>query len=61
MRFELAAPVRVLRSRRGQRHLPGRWWSATEAAMWGMGPDTRGDPHRPLRWTCKNTRELSDS
>jgi hypothetical protein len=30
VRFELAAPARAWRSRRGQRHLPGRWWSATD-------------------------------
>jgi hypothetical protein len=34
-RFELAAPVRMLRSRKGQRHLPGRWWSATDGGHVG--------------------------
>jgi Rhodopirellula transposase DDE domain len=24
-----------------------------------VGPDTRGDPESPLRWTIKSTRELS--
>jgi hypothetical protein len=31
VRFELATPVRALRSRRGQRRLPGRW-SATDGS-----------------------------
>ena len=35
VRFELAAPVRLLRSRHGQRHLPGRWWSATDGGHVG--------------------------
>lgn len=30
VRFEVMAPVRRFASRRGQRHLPGRWWSATD-------------------------------
>ncbi|MFE4009296.1 TnsA-like heteromeric transposase endonuclease subunit [Streptomyces sp. NPDC059112] len=29
VRFEAAAPVREFHSYRGQRHLPGRWWSST--------------------------------
>ena len=28
--LERAAPVRRFDSYRGQRHLPGRWWSATD-------------------------------
>jgi hypothetical protein len=28
--LERAAPVRQFTSYRGQRHLPGRWWSATD-------------------------------
>jgi hypothetical protein len=35
VRFELARPVRLLRSRHGQRHLPGRWWSATDGGHVG--------------------------
>jgi hypothetical protein len=30
VRFEAMAPVRQFNSRKGQRHLPGRWWSATD-------------------------------
>jgi hypothetical protein len=30
VRFEAMAPVRRFMSRKGQRHLPGRWWSATD-------------------------------
>lgn len=30
VRLESAAPVRDFASYRGQRHLPGRWWSATD-------------------------------
>lgn len=30
LRLERAAPVRQFASYRGQRHLPGRWWSATD-------------------------------
>ena len=26
-----------------------------------VGPDTRGDPESPLRWTCKSTRELAEA
>ncbi|MFE3070214.1 TnsA-like heteromeric transposase endonuclease subunit [Streptomyces sp. NPDC059247] len=29
VRFEQAAPVRTFQSYRGQRHLPGLWWSST--------------------------------
>src|SRR5512143_1370752 len=29
VRFEAMAPVRRFAARKGQRHLPGRWWSAT--------------------------------
>ncbi|RXS81484.1 TnsA-like heteromeric transposase endonuclease subunit [Streptomyces sp. TM32] len=29
VRFEDAAPVRVFKSYKGQRHLPGLWWSST--------------------------------
>jgi hypothetical protein len=30
LRLERAEPVRRFASYRGQRHLPGRWWSATD-------------------------------
>jgi hypothetical protein len=30
VRFEVMSPVRRFASRRRQRHLPGRWWSATD-------------------------------
>jgi hypothetical protein len=30
VRFEAMTPVRRFGSRKGQRHLPGRWWSATD-------------------------------
>jgi hypothetical protein len=30
VRFEVMAPARRFNSRKGQRHLPGRWWSATD-------------------------------
>jgi hypothetical protein len=30
VRFEAMAPARRFTSRKGQRHLPGCWWSATD-------------------------------
>lgn len=35
VRFEAMAPVRRFMSRKGQRHLPGRWWSATDGGHVG--------------------------
>jgi hypothetical protein len=35
VRFEAMAPVRRFIARKGQRHLPGRWWSATDGAHVG--------------------------
>jgi len=32
VRFEATAPVRRFCSRKAQRHLPGRWWSAKRGA-----------------------------
>ena len=31
VRFEATVPARWCTARKGQRHLPGRWWSATDA------------------------------
>src|SRR5262245_9826154 len=31
VRFEAVAPARRYRARKGQRHLPGLWWSSTMA------------------------------
>ena len=30
VRFADTQPTRRIRTRKGQRHLPGRWWSATD-------------------------------
>ncbi|MFJ8580047.1 TnsA-like heteromeric transposase endonuclease subunit [Micromonospora sp. NPDC093277] len=35
VRFEATAPVRRFTARKEQRHLPGRWWSATDGAHVG--------------------------
>lgn len=35
VRFEAMAPVRRFYSRKAQRHLPGRWWSATDGVHVG--------------------------
>jgi hypothetical protein len=35
VRFEVMAPVRRFAARKGQRHLPGRWWSATNGSHVG--------------------------
>jgi hypothetical protein len=35
VRFEEAAPARRFNLRKGQRHLPGRWWSATDGGHVG--------------------------
>ncbi|MEV0443955.1 TnsA-like heteromeric transposase endonuclease subunit [Streptomyces spectabilis] len=35
VRFEDAAPVRAFKSYKGQRHLPGLWWSSTAAGHIG--------------------------
>jgi hypothetical protein len=75
VRFELAAPVRALRSRRGQRHLPGRWWSATNAGHVGyeswlerdhvmlldFDPTVVGIASQPfwLSWTAADGRSRS--
>ena len=38
VRFEATAPVRRFYSRKAQRHLPGRWWSATDGVHVGYEP-----------------------
>jgi len=35
VRFEAVAPARRFNLRKGQRHLPGRWWSATDGRHLG--------------------------
>jgi hypothetical protein len=35
VRFETMAPARRFQARKGQRHLPGRWWSATDGGHVG--------------------------
>ncbi|WP_426514668.1 TnsA-like heteromeric transposase endonuclease subunit [Dactylosporangium sp. McL0621] len=35
VRFEAMAPVRRFMPRKGQRHLSGRWWSATDVGHVG--------------------------
>jgi hypothetical protein len=35
VRFEAMSPARRYRARKGQRHLPGRWWSATDGGHVG--------------------------
>ncbi len=35
VRFEAMAPARRYRARKGQRHLPGLWWSSTMAGHVG--------------------------
>jgi hypothetical protein len=75
VRFELARPVRALRSRRGQRHLPGRWWSATDGGHVGyeswlerdhvmlldFDPTVVGIASQPfwLSWTAADGRSRS--
>jgi len=49
LRLERAAPVQQFASYQGQRHLPGRWWSATTSGTWGM---SRG-------WNAITSRELA--
>ena len=34
--FADMTPVRRIKARTGQRHLPGRWWSATDGGTWAM-------------------------
>jgi hypothetical protein len=38
VRFEAMAPARRFNVRKGQRHLPGRWWSATDGGHVGYEP-----------------------
>ena len=38
VRFEATAPVRRFYSRKAQRHLPGRWWLATDGVHVGYEP-----------------------
>jgi len=41
--FEYVAPVREFPSYRGQRHFPGRWWSATDGSIAArLHPEARG-------------------
>src|SRR6266496_1378065 len=45
-RFEALAPVRRFYSRKAQRHLPGRWWSATDGVHVGYESWLECDPAR---------------
>jgi hypothetical protein len=43
VRFEAMAPVRRFASRKGQRHLPWRWWSASPTCSGGPSKAPRTD------------------
>lgn len=49
VRFEAAAPARRFNVRKGQRHLPGRWWSATDGGHVGFESWLERDLIRTLR------------
>jgi hypothetical protein len=53
------APHRVRRRGGGQRPLTERDPTLLPDLERLVDPLTRGDPHSPLRWTCKNTAQLA--
>jgi hypothetical protein len=75
VRFEAVAPARRFNLRKRQRHLPGRWWSATDAGHVGyeswlerdhvmaldFDPSVVGIASQPfwLSWTTAEGRRIS--
>jgi hypothetical protein len=49
VRFADMQPSRRFRARKGQRHLPGRWWSATDGRH--VGYESWLERDRPCGWT----------
>ena len=50
VRFADTQPTRRIRSRKGQRHLPGRWWSATDGRHVGYESWLERDQLMWLDW-----------
>jgi hypothetical protein len=50
VRFADAQPARRIRTRKGQRHLPGRWWSATDGRHIGYESWLERDQLMWLDW-----------
>src|SRR5204862_7438081 len=57
---EQLAPERVRAFGAGRPLLEVNDPALTDALEALVGPTPRGDPHSPLRWTCKSTRNLAD-
>ena len=49
-RFADTQPTRRIRARKGQRHLPGRWWSATDGRHIGYESWLERDQLMWLDW-----------
>ena len=52
-------PTRQRQPGGGRKPLPAKDATLLAALEQLVEPDTRGDPMRPLRWTCKSTRRLA--
>jgi hypothetical protein len=50
VRFADTQPTRRIRTRKGQRHLPGRWWSATDGRHIGYESWLERDQLMGLDW-----------
>ena len=50
VRFADTQPTRRIRTRKGQRHLPGRWWSATDGRHVGYESWLERDQLMWLDW-----------
>jgi hypothetical protein len=50
VRFADTQPARRIRTRKGQRHLPGRWWSATDCRHVGYESWLERDQLMWLDW-----------
>jgi len=55
VRFEAMAPARRFNARKGQRHLPGRWWSATDGRHVGYESWLERDHLMWLDWVLSVT------
>ena len=55
VRFADMQPTRRIRTRKGQRHLPGRWWSATDGRHIGYESWLERDQLMWLDWNCSGS------
>ena len=56
----IAESARIRRSGAGRKHLSESVSGLVKEIESLVDSTTRGDPMRPLRWTCKSTKKISD-